>query len=151
MNSVPLCFSYKIAAMVTGTDRGTVLLTGTHWHSTSTEQHTQNHIYKGCMEKNPHGMFLVLTWVSGYLVIKVRTFSNSPGYAEFKNVLIFNPSFNIHPDKVETEYSKIWRLTINTTNYIWVILQKHFLLEAELIFSESIQIKLSFLTLFHNF
>ena len=40
----------------------------------------------------------------------------------------------------------IYRLTLNTNKYIWVILQILLNLEAELISSESIHIKLSFLT-----
>ena len=45
-------------------------------------------------------MFSALSRASGNLGIKVRKFSNSPGYAEFKNVLILNPSFNIRQNKV---------------------------------------------------
>ena len=41
-------------------------------------------------------------WPSSHLGLKVRTFLNSPGNADFENDLILNPSFNIRGEKAKT-------------------------------------------------
>ena len=47
-------------------------------------------------------MFSALGWALDNLGIKFNKIYNSPRNAKFKNVFIFNPSFNIHTDKGKT-------------------------------------------------
>ena len=106
--------------------------------------YTKQIILKGVWKKTSRDVFSVIL---GFRPPRKKTkdILKMPRIYRVHKCPFFNPSFNIHRDKVKTVNSMICSLTLNKNKCIWVILQKHFNLEAEIIFSESIHIKLSFL------
>ena len=70
-------------------------------------------VYTVWLGKKPLEMLSALSWASGHLGIKVKTFWNSPGYAELKIILVFNPTLNINQHKVKAGNSMIYRWTLN--------------------------------------
>ena len=106
--------------------------------------HPESFLNKGWFRKKQN--VSPLSRASGHLGIKVRTFWNSSGNAKFENILLFNDSFNINWDKAKTVESMICRLALIKNKYIGYFLRYTSIWGHSSFISESIHIKLAFLT-----